>query len=60
MYEEKSSFDETNVRSINTLCDQNLEVLNFNLVAHIVAKGQRLAVHFSLTSHICTVLLLVL
>jgi hypothetical protein len=47
------------VRSINTLCDQDLEVLNFNLAAHIVAKGQKLAVHISLTSHICTVLLLV-
>jgi hypothetical protein len=45
--------------NVTTLCDQDLEVLKFNLAAHIVAKGQRLAVHISLTSHICTVLLLV-
>jgi len=41
------------------LCDQDLEGLNFNLAAHVVAKGQRLAVHIRLTSHTCTVLLLV-
>jgi hypothetical protein len=59
MRKKNCRFDETNVQSKNTLCGQNLEVLNFNLAAYIVAKGQRFAVHISLTSHIFTVLLLV-